>query len=143
MITFHDRVEATFEKRLGMSASLCFHVQLIRTYHHLIFLSPGSVFFVFWNFLPSRTNLILLQFTGLELQTTLHCRDCQMFHKTSFKGIDSYFTCSKMGFNVTAPAYGVYISQLINYSSFCASNEDFIERGLLLTRKLMGFSRKA
>jgi hypothetical protein len=36
-----------------------------------------------------------------------------------------------------APAYGVYISQLIRYSRVCGSYHDFLDRGLLLTRKLL------
>ena len=36
-----------------------------------------------------------------------------------------------------APAYGVYISQLIRYSRACISYHDFLSRGLLLTRKLL------
>jgi hypothetical protein len=36
-----------------------------------------------------------------------------------------------------APAYGVYISQLIRYSRACISCQDFLDRGLLLTRKLL------
>jgi hypothetical protein len=36
-----------------------------------------------------------------------------------------------------APAYGVYISQLIRYSRACGSYRDFLDRGLLLTRKLL------
>ena len=35
-----------------------------------------------------------------------------------------------------APAYGVYISQLIRYTRACGSYQDFLDRGLLLTRKL-------
>ena len=35
-----------------------------------------------------------------------------------------------------APACGVYISQLIRYSRACDSYQDFLDRGLLLTRKL-------
>jgi len=34
-----------------------------------------------------------------------------------------------------APAYGVYISQLIRYSRACGSYQDFLDRELLLTRK--------
>jgi hypothetical protein len=33
--------------------------------------------------------------------------------------------------------YGVYISQLIRYSRACGSYNDFLDRGLLLTRKLL------
>jgi hypothetical protein len=36
-----------------------------------------------------------------------------------------------------APAYGVYISQLIRYSRACGSYQDFLDWGLLLTRKLL------
>jgi hypothetical protein len=36
-----------------------------------------------------------------------------------------------------APAYGVHISQLIRYSRACGSYQDFLDRGLLLTRKLL------
>jgi hypothetical protein len=37
----------------------------------------------------------------------------------------------------SAPAHGVRISQLIWYSRACASYQDFLDRGLLLTRKLL------
>ena len=36
-----------------------------------------------------------------------------------------------------APVYGVYISQLIRYSRACGSYQDFLDKGLLLTRKLL------
>ena len=36
-----------------------------------------------------------------------------------------------------APVYGVYISELIRYSRACGSYQDFLDRGLLLTRKLL------
>ena len=43
-----------------------------------------------------------------------------------------------------SPAYGVYISQLIRYSRACDSYNDFLERGVLLSRKLLsqGFARQ-
>jgi hypothetical protein len=44
------------------------------------------------------------------------------------------FICSNIP---TAPAYGVYISQMIRYSSACGSYQDFLDRGLLLTMKLL------
>ena len=44
------------------------------------------------------------------------------------------FICS----NISAtPAYGVYISQLIQYSRACGSYQDFFDRKFLLTRKLL------
>jgi hypothetical protein len=48
------------------------------------------------------------------------------------------FICSNIP---AAPAYGVYISQLIRYSRACGSYQDFFARGLLLTRKLLNLRR--
>ena len=44
------------------------------------------------------------------------------------------FICSNIQ---AAPACGVYISQLILYSRACGSYQDFLDRGLLLTRRLL------
>ena len=44
------------------------------------------------------------------------------------------FICSNIQ---SAPVYGVYISQLIRYSRACGSYQDFLDGGLLLTRKLL------
>jgi hypothetical protein len=44
------------------------------------------------------------------------------------------FICSYI---LAAPAYEVYISQLIRYSRACGSYQDLLDRGLLLTRKLL------
>ena len=41
------------------------------------------------------------------------------------------FICSNIP---TAPAYGVYISQLTRYSRYCCSYQNLLDRGLLLTR---------
>ena len=38
---------------------------------------------------------------------------------------------------LVASVYGVYISQLIRYSRACGSYMDFLDRGLLITRKLL------
>jgi len=52
----------------------------------------------------------------------------------NFPIVDFPFICSN---NPAAPAYGVYISQLIRYSRVCGSYQDFLDRRLLLTRKLL------
>jgi len=44
------------------------------------------------------------------------------------------FICSNIP---AAPAYEVYISQLIRYSRYCCSYHNFLDGGLLLTRKLL------
>ena len=44
------------------------------------------------------------------------------------------YICSSI---LAAPAYGIYISQLIRYSRACGSYHDFLDRRLLLTRKLL------
>jgi hypothetical protein len=46
------------------------------------------------------------------------------------------FICSNIP---AAPAYGVYISQLMRYSTACGSYRDFLDRGLLLTMKLLNY----
>jgi hypothetical protein len=51
------------------------------------------------------------------------------FHIVNFP-----FICSNIS---AAAAYGVYISQLIRYSRACGSYEDFLDRWLLLTKKLL------
>ena len=52
----------------------------------------------------------------------------------NFPIVNFPFICSNIP---ASPAYGVYISQLIRYSITCGSYQDFLVRGLLLTRKLL------
>ena len=52
----------------------------------------------------------------------------------NFPIVNLPFICSKIP---AAPAYGVYLSQLIRYSRTCGSYQDILDRGLLLTRKLL------
>ena len=44
----------------------------------------------------------------------------------------------------SAPAYGVYVSQLIRYARACSNYQDFMERGKVLTTKLLsqGYKKK-
>ena len=51
----------------------------------------------------------------------------------NFPIVNFPFICSNIP---AAPAYGVYISQLIRYSRACGPYQDFLDRGLLLTRKV-------
>ena len=53
----------------------------------------------------------------------------------NFPIVNFPFICSNIP---AAPAY-VYISQLIRYSRACGSYQEFLDRGLLLTRKLFAF----
>jgi hypothetical protein len=50
----------------------------------------------------------------------------------NFPIVNFQFICSNIP---VAPAYGVFISQMIRYSRACGSYQDFLDRGLLLTRK--------
>ena len=52
----------------------------------------------------------------------------------SFPIVNFPFLCSNIR---AAPAYGVYISQLIRYSRAFISYHDFLDKRLLLTRKLL------
>ena len=49
----------------------------------------------------------------------------------NFPTVNFPFICGNI------PAYGVYISQLMQYSRASGSYQDFLDRGLLLTRKLL------
>ena len=51
----------------------------------------------------------------------------------NFPIVNFPFICS----NISAPAHGEYIYQMIRYSRACGSYLDFLDRGLLLTRKLL------
>ena len=55
-------------------------------------------------------------------------------HDFNFPIVNFPFICSNIP---AAPAYGVYISQLIRYSRACGSYQDFLDRGFLLKRKLL------
>jgi hypothetical protein len=52
----------------------------------------------------------------------------------NFPIVNFPFICNNIP---AALAYGVYISQLIRYYRACGTYEDFLERGLVLTRKLL------
>jgi hypothetical protein len=52
----------------------------------------------------------------------------------NFPIVNFPFICSNIP---AAPAYGVYISQFIRYSRACGSYPDFLDKRLLLTRKLL------
>jgi hypothetical protein len=52
----------------------------------------------------------------------------------NFPIVNFLFMCSNIP---AAPAYGVYISQLIGYSNACGSYQDFLDGGLLLPRELL------
>jgi hypothetical protein len=52
----------------------------------------------------------------------------------NFPIVNLPFICSNIP---AAPAYGVYISQLIRYYRACGTYQDFVDRGCVLTRKLL------
>jgi hypothetical protein len=52
----------------------------------------------------------------------------------NFPIVNFPFICSNIP---AAPAYGVYISQMIRYSRSCNSDQDFLDRGLLPTRNVL------
>ena len=52
----------------------------------------------------------------------------------NFSIVNFPFQCSNIP---AAPAYGVYVSQLIHYSRASSKYIDFVERGILLSQKLL------
>ena len=65
-----------------------------------------------------------------RLRTKLYDKRCDF----NFPIVNFPFKCSNIP---AAPAYGVYISQLLRYSRACVCYQDFLDRGLLLTKKLL------
>jgi hypothetical protein len=59
---------------------------------------------------------------------------CDKRDDINFPIVSFPFICSNIP---AAPSYGIYISQLIRYSLACGSYQDVLNRGLLLTKKLM------
>ena len=63
--------------------------------------------------------------------------NCLLYDKRddfNFPIVNFPFICSNIP---AAPVYGVHISQMIRYSRACGSYQDFLDRGLLLPRKLL------
>jgi len=72
----------------------------------------------------------------LEIDSEARLRT-KLYYKTddfNFSIVNFPFICSNIP---AAPAYGVYLSELIQYPRACGSYQDFLDRGLLLTRKLL------
>ena len=65
-----------------------------------------------------------------------HLRSCSGFScvRVTRDAGNFPFICSNIP---AAPSYEVYIFQLIRYSRYCGSYHNFLDRGLLLTRKLL------
>ena len=64
----------------------------------------------------------------------LRTKLCDNRDDIHFPIVNFPFICSNIP---AAPAYGVYISKLIRYSRACGSYQDILDRGLLLTSKLL------
>ena len=70
-------------------------------------------------------------------------RDHQTCQKSNFMFSEDDFNFPIVNFpflssNIpSAPAYGVYVSQLIRYARTCSNYQDFMERGKVLTTKLL------
>ena len=73
---------------------------------------------------------LLLSVTDGTLSTKLYDKRDDF----DFRIVNFPFICSNIP---ESPAYGVYISQLIRYARACSSYGDFIDRGRLLTKKLV------
>jgi hypothetical protein len=79
---------------------------------------------------PSYIDLHLEIDSEVRLRTKLY----DQRNDYNFPIVNFPFICSNIP---AAPAYGVYISQMIRYSRACGSYQNFINRELLLTRKLL------
>ena len=92
----------------------------------------------FWRFLNRRLNLkFQITLTAINQLLSMLILRMKLYDKgydLNFPIVNFSFICS----NIPAvPPYGVSISQLIRYSRACGSYNDFLDRELLLTRKLL------
>ena len=60
--------------------------------------------------------------------------DCYLYIDFNFPIVNFPFLSSNIP---SAPAYGFYVSQLIRYARVCSNYQDFMERGKVLTTKLL------
>ena len=82
----------------------------------------------FTTVLECTTRVVLLKSTRKNKKKKKHCRF--NVYVSSFNKYASHASPS-------APAYGVYVSQLIRYARTCSNYQDFMERGKVLTQKLL------
>jgi hypothetical protein len=92
-----------------------------------------------WSFVTqifNASNIVQMVSLYLEIDSDGRLRTKLYDNRDDFNfPIDNFpFICSSIP---AAPAYGVYISQLIRYSRACDLYQKFLDRGLLLTRKLL------
>jgi hypothetical protein len=99
----------------------------------LIYIQRGNYIYnnLFTNLISERTFKHLQSKSGKTLFSSFKLDiEEQYLFKISAFSMDSYD-------NLKSPAYEVYISQWIRYSRACGSYQDFLDRGLLLTRNLL------
>ena len=83
------------------------------------------------NFFSPPAHLCAVTYmTEISLIVTLNNQFTYLFHITNFPFLSSKFP--------SLPAYGVFISQLIQCARACSSNECFILRAMRLSNKLLG-----
>ena len=82
----------------------------------------------------SKSASYLDLFLEIDRQGRLRTRLYDKRDDFSFPIVNFPFLCSNIP---AAPAYGVYVSQLIRYSRACCQYSDFLNRAQLLTNKLL------
>ena len=73
-------------------------------------------------------------FFYFQLDETLSTKLYDKCDDFNFRIVNFPYICSNIP---ESAAYGVYISQLVRYARACYSYGDFIDRGRLLTKKLV------
>ena len=92
--------------------------------------NPLWIHLVYINYEPSSITFSIEIDSEGRLRTKLYDKR----EDFNFPIMNFPFICSNTS---AAPTHGVYISQLIRYSRACGSYQDFLDRGLLPTRKLL------
>jgi len=132
---------ASQEKRTEASQILQFHLPLSRLCPFAIFLALwfrcSHLSHWAWNKNIRRMHISLLHTLSYTSKLTVGGGQERNFTTQEIISIFPLWTpfiCSNIP---AAPAYWVYISQLIRYSRACGFYLDFLNRGFMLTRKLL------
>ena len=87
-----------------------------------------------WRYKKSSDHFLLKKMPYLEIISASHTRLYDKRDDFNFPIVKSPFLSSNIP---SAPAFGVYVSQLIHYARACSNYQDFMEHGKVLTTKLL------
>jgi hypothetical protein len=133
---------------LFLQCDICFFFRTVTTVRHFVLLRAVAIvwYFFYWVWYlncPRQCGMFLL-FLQCDIcfffRTVTTVRHFVLFRAVAIVWYFFYWVVNFLSiYSIipAAPGYGVYITQLQRYSRACGCSNDFIDRGLQLTRKLL------